>query len=151
MKIRLIVIGLGFLLPMSTFAASNVQLIVSKVSAVHFVDRALNHATYMETTLAGTVTQSDSVVAGLPTPLPQTVRLLFRPANALDSNLFKSCEKMALLAKNDQTLTLIVHLFMDTPNNLPNKIEGGMSDSQFNQFVITADDTEISSIRCSLQ
>ncbi len=63
---------------------ANVQLLVSNVSYVGFKDRALNHSEYCELLVRGDVIQSDASVSGLPDPIPQTVRLLFRPGRQLD-------------------------------------------------------------------
>jgi hypothetical protein len=66
----------SLLISAELFAGANVQLHATDISQVTFYDRASNHPEYAELRVRGEIRQFDAVVNGLPSPLPQTIRLL---------------------------------------------------------------------------
>lgn len=142
-----ILIGLFLSLSGTVFAGANVKLNVSDITNVKFSDRASNHPSYFEIKVRGKVTRSDASVDGLPDPLPQSIRLLFKITDSIHVLTYQACISSIKISQS-KNKSFTVNLFMGDPNNLVEKIEGGMSDSQFNQFVIKADDNDFSTIGC---
>lgn len=139
---------LGIIFSTFAMAGGNVQLTVSAINQLKYSDRASNHPTYTEVSVWGTTGTSDAVVAGLPNPLPRTIRLLFKTNDITQLTSLKACLDSAQRAKATTRGSFTVHLFMDEPNRLVRKIEGGATSSANNQFVIRADDSDFSSIGC---
>ena len=129
------------------FAGANVQLVAKDVSKVTYFDRASSHPEYVELLIRGSISQTDAAVDGLPSPLPQTIRLLVKKAES--ESLLNTCKDIALTAKTSKGV-FIAEIFLNNPDNLVKMIEGGMAESQFNAFVIRADDLGLQSVGCSL-
>lgn len=145
---KLLSLPIFMLFCLNVFAGGNVAL-YTNLENIKFQNKASNHSNYFELQFRGTTSQSDAVVNGLPAQLPQTIRILFSPKSELDKISFNSCHQLAIKARqlNKQ---LRIDLFMENPDKLVDKIEGGMTDTRFNQFVIKTNDEDIESIGCEI-